>query len=212
MSGAGDPPSTSPFPIVGIGASAGGLQALGDFFAHTSPTSGMAFVIILHLSPEAESSAAALLQRHTTIPVTQVTEAVILEPNHIYVIPPAKQLEAHDGALHLVERELVQGMRVPIDAFFRSLAGAYGPWAGAVVLSGSGSDGVTGLKRIKEAAGVVCAGPAGSGIRRHVPEAPSPPAWSISCCRWPRGPRFWRRSGAARRRARSPSSPSRRRR
>ena len=153
---AGDFDPTAPFPVVGIGASAGGLQALGDFFAHAPSNSGMAFVVILHLSPELASNAAAVLQRHTALPVAQVTESVLIEPNRIYVIPPDKQLEIHDGRLELVERELVEGRRVPIDAFFRSLADAYGPQAGAVILSGAGSDGTLGLKGIKEGAGVVC--------------------------------------------------------
>jgi len=152
---ADQPEWTAPFPVVAIGASAGGLQALTEFVAHTPPTSGMAFVVILHLSPDVESSAAALLQRHTSIPVDQVTGSTRIEPNHIYIVPPNKELELHDGTLHLVERELVEGRRVPIDTFFRGLAAAYGPMAAAVILSGSGSDGALGLKAIKEGAGVV---------------------------------------------------------
>ena len=152
---ADEPEWTAPFPVVAIGASAGGLQALRDFVAHTSPTSGMAFVVILHLSPDVESNAASVLQRHTSIPVSQVTESTRIEPNHIYVVPPNKELEIHDGRLHLIERELVEGRRVPIDTFFRGLATAYGPMSAAVILSGSGSDGALGLKAIKEGAGVV---------------------------------------------------------
>lgn len=146
----------APFPVVGIGASAGGLQALGAFFAHTPPDTGMAFVVVLHLSPDHESNAADVLQRHTALPVTQVTATAPVQPNQIYVIPPNRQLEVRDDRLHLVERELVEGRRVPIDTFFRSLSAAYGPRAGAVILSGSGSDGALGLKGIKEGAGVVC--------------------------------------------------------
>jgi len=152
--GAGEP--TAPFPVVGLGASAGGLQALMAFLTHVPATGGMAFVVILHLSPEQESNAAAVLQRHTALPVTQVTESVMIVPNHVYVIPPNQQLEVHDGRLHLIDRQLVDGRRVPIDTFLRSLARAYGPQAGAVILSGSGSDGMLGLKAIKEGAGVVC--------------------------------------------------------
>ncbi len=152
---AGEPQFTAPFPVVGIGASAGGLQALAEFFTHASPTGGIAFVVILHLSPDVESSAAELLQRYTGMPVAQVTGSIRVEPNHVYIIPPNKQLEIHDGRLHLLERQLVEGRRVPVDAFFCSLATAYGPRAGVVILSGSGSDGSVGLKAIKEAAGVV---------------------------------------------------------
>src|SRR5512142_250093 len=90
------PPSFTPFPLVGIGASAGGLPALQSFFAHMPADSGMAFVVILHLSPTHESLAASLLQHTTTMPVIQVTEAVSVAPNHVYVIPPAQDLSMVD--------------------------------------------------------------------------------------------------------------------
>ncbi|HET9220884.1 MAG TPA: CheR family methyltransferase, partial [Roseiflexaceae bacterium] len=146
-------PSTA-FPIVGIGASAGGLQAVQQFFAHMPPDTGMAFVVILHLSPTHESHAASLLQPTTEMPVVQVTEAVLVAPNHVYVIPPAQDLSMVDGAIRLQEREEPRARHAPIDLFFRTLAETHGRFAAAVVLSGSGADGASGIERIKERGGV----------------------------------------------------------
>ena len=91
--------TTTSFPVIGLGASAGGLQPLKDFFTHMPANSGMAFVVIMHLSPKHESHAATLLQATTEMPVTQVTQAVKVEPNHVYVIPPTKNLEMSDGQI-----------------------------------------------------------------------------------------------------------------
>ncbi len=143
--------------IVGIGASAGGLKALQQFFQHVRADSDLAFVIILHLSPEHESNLAGLLQYHTAMPVTQVTEATRVERNHVYVIPPASHLSLADGSLRLSEPQRLHGQHVAIDLFFRTLAETHGPSAAAVVLSGTGSDGASGLKRVKELGGVTFA-------------------------------------------------------
>jgi two-component system CheB/CheR fusion protein len=143
--------------IVGVGASAGGLKALQEFFQHMRADSGLAFVIILHLSPEHESNLAGLLQYHTAMPVTQVTEATPVERNHVYVIPPASDLALTDGHLQLSEPQRRHGQHVAVDLFFRTLADTHGPNAVAVVLSGSGSDGASGLKRVKEMGGVTFA-------------------------------------------------------
>ncbi len=145
------------FPIVGVGASAGGLKALQQFFEHMPDDSGMAFVVILHLSPSYESNAASLLQHFTAMPVVQVTEAVPVAPNHIYVIPPTKHLTMTDGMVRLQEPGGPRERRAPIDLFFRTLADTHGRSAGGVVLSGSGADGANGLKRIKEHGGVALA-------------------------------------------------------
>src|SRR5262249_14826177 len=145
------------FPIVGVGASAGGLQALQQFFAHMPPDSGMAFVVILHLSRTHESNAAPLLQQVTAMPVIQVTEAVPVAPNRVYVIPPASDLSMVDGSINLQEREEPRERRAPIDLFFRTLADTHGASAAGVVLSGSGADGASGLQRIKEHGGVTLA-------------------------------------------------------
>jgi two-component system CheB/CheR fusion protein len=145
------------FPIIGVGASAGGLKALQQFFEHMPGDSGMAFVVILHLSPTYESNAASLLQHFTAMPVVQVTEAVPVAPNRIYVIPPTKHLTMADGMVRLQEPGGSRERRAPIDLFFRTLADTHGRSAGGVVLSGSGADGANGLKRIKEHGGVALA-------------------------------------------------------
>lgn len=142
------------FPLVGIGASAGGLQALQQFFAQMPADSGMAFVVILHLSPIHESSAAAVLQTATAMPVLQVTEAVNVLPDHVYVIPPAQDLSMADGTLRLEQRDGPGERRAPVDLFFRTLASSHGQYAAAIVLSGTGSDGASGIERIKEHGGV----------------------------------------------------------
>lgn len=145
------------FLVVGIGASAGGITALRQFFSHVTTDSGIAYVVILHLSSQHESSLAALLQVETKVPVTQVTESVRLEPDHVYVIPPGKYLGIEDGHIKLVEPERPRGAHTSIDLFFRSLANAYHKDAVGIVLSGTGADGTLGLKQIKEAGGFVMA-------------------------------------------------------
>ena len=150
--------TTKPFPVIGLGASAGGLQPLKDFFTHMPANSGMAFVVILHLSPKHESHAAALLQATTEMPVTQVMEEVKVEPNHVYVIPPTKNLEMSDGQIILkAPARLTGGKQVAIDRFFRTLGETHKENAVGIVLSGMGSDGSNGLKRIKEHNGITFA-------------------------------------------------------
>ncbi len=153
---AGDPmaPPPAAFLMVGIGASAGGIQALTQFFEQMSDNPGMAFVVIMHLSPEHDSNLAALLQRHTRMPVAQINESLEVHPNCVYVIPPAKHLAMTDGHIRLTEPEQFKGRRVPIDHFFRTLAETHGPGAVGIVLSGTGADGSSGLTRIKELGGV----------------------------------------------------------
>ena len=144
-------------PVVGIGASAGGLKALGQFFETTPTNSGLAFVVILHLSPDYESHLATVLQNITEMPVLQVSETTVVEANKVYVIPPNKHLSMVDGQIRLSDPERPRGKRVPVDLFFRTLAETRGPYGAAVVLSGSGTDGTVGLARMKEYAGVVVA-------------------------------------------------------
>src|SRR5688572_17193951 len=110
------------FLVVGIGASAGGIKALREFFAGMPSDSGMAFVVILHLSQEHKSSLSEIIQRETKMPVQQVTETVKVEPNNVYVIPPAKHLEMTDGIIKPKAPIREKGVRVPIDRFFRTLA------------------------------------------------------------------------------------------
>jgi two-component system, chemotaxis family, CheB/CheR fusion protein len=143
--------------VVGIGASAGGVAALGRFFDSMPDSSGMAFAVILHLSDHHESQLAEILQTHTQMPVRQVVGTLKVEPNCIYVIPPTHNIEVSDGVIRLSQPVHVMGKRVPVDIFFRSLADTYGRNAVAVVLSGTGSDGTLGLKRVKENGGIVLA-------------------------------------------------------
>lgn len=138
--------------VVGIGASAGGLKALEAFFNHLFETSDMAFVVVVHLSPEHESQMASLLQQHTAMPVAQVEGPVQVEAGHVYVIPPGKNLTMTDGHIELSERS--RHPHAPIDLFFRTLAETRGRQSVAIVLSGTGSDGAVGLGRIKERGGL----------------------------------------------------------
>lgn len=134
---------------MGIGASAGGIQALKELFLGLPADTGMAYAIVLHLSKDYDSNLDLILQNVTAMPVSQVTEAEKVEPNHVYVIPPGKQLELVDGIIRLRELEKLQGRHITIDHFFRSLAMAYGRRAVCIILSGSGSDGTMGLRHIK---------------------------------------------------------------
>lgn len=144
-------------PIVGLGGSAGGISALQAFFRQTPPDTGFAFVVVLHLSPEHESTLAELLQRTTAMPVTQVRDRLQVKPNQVYVIPPGKHLTMLDGHVGLSDLERERGRRVAVDLFFRTLADTHGPNAVAVVLSGADSDGAIGIKRIKERGGLTIA-------------------------------------------------------
>jgi two-component system CheB/CheR fusion protein len=147
-------PSHIDFPVIGIGASAGGLHALVRFFENMPATNGMAFVIVLHLSPKHPSSADNVLQRATAMPVTQVHGPTKIEKDSVYVIAPNQQLSMIDGYLSVGELERPRGTHTAIDIFFRTLAEVHRERSVAVVLSGTGSDGAVGLTRIKEEGGV----------------------------------------------------------
>jgi two-component system, chemotaxis family, CheB/CheR fusion protein len=140
--------------IVGIGASAGGLAALKTFFANVPEDSGLAFVVVIHLSPEHKSHLAELLQPHVQMPVEQVTETVPLEPNHVYVIPPGRNLSTIDTHLRLTPLEEKRRERMPIDHFFRTLARTHNGHAIGVILTGTGADGTLGVKEFKEKGGL----------------------------------------------------------
>jgi two-component system CheB/CheR fusion protein len=142
------------FPIVGVGASAGGLEALEQFLRPLPAQCGMAFVIVQHLDPTHKGMMAELLQRATTMKVTQVKDRQKVEPNHVYVIPPNKDMSILRGVLHLLEPAVPRGLRLPIDFFFRSLAEDQKERSIGVILSGMGSDGTLGMRAIKAQAGV----------------------------------------------------------
>ena len=145
----------SAFPIVGIGASAGGLEALELFLKHVPEGSGMAFVIVQHLDPTHKGIMVELLQRTTRMPVVQVRDRQTVAPDRVYVIPPNKDMSILHGVLHLLEPAAPRGLRLPIDFFLRSLADDCQARSIGVILSGMGSDGTLGLRAIKEKAGVV---------------------------------------------------------
>ncbi|MBN2505336.1 MAG: PAS domain-containing protein [Verrucomicrobia bacterium] len=148
-------PGRMPFPIVGIGASAGGLEALEQFLAHVPAGSGMAFVIVQHLDPTHKGIMPELLQRATVMKVIQVKDRTRVRPDCVYVIPPNKDMSILHGVLHLLEPAAPRGRRLPIDFFLRSLALDQQERSIGVILSGMGSDGTLGLRAIKEKAGVV---------------------------------------------------------
>ncbi len=147
-------PGGSGLTIVGIGASAGGLAALKALFSAMPDRVGVAFVVVVHLSPERESHLAELLQPTCAMPVLQVTGDTEIEPDHVYVIPPGANLNSVDTHLRLTKLEERQRDRAPIDHFFRTLSGTHDGESIGVILTGSGSDGALGLRRIKERGGV----------------------------------------------------------
>jgi len=142
-------------PIVGIGASAGGFEAIMDLLRALSPKTGMAFVVVQHLDPHHASRLPSLLAKVTEMPVTEVGGRIEPKPNSVYVQPPNKGVVCKDGTLALVRR--TERMNLAIDHFFESLAEAHGPRAIGVILSGSGSDGTAGLRAIKAAGGLTFA-------------------------------------------------------
>ena len=141
--------------VVGIGASAGGLEAVERMFDQMPEESGMAFVLVQHLSPDFKSLMNELLTRRTKIPIHQAVDGIQLRANNIYLMPPKKQMVVSEGTLLLTDKDPKQGLTFPIDHFFRSLANDYGPRSISVVLSGTGSDGSRGIGDVHEAGGLV---------------------------------------------------------
>ncbi|MBI2772486.1 MAG: PAS domain-containing protein [Burkholderiales bacterium] len=144
-------------PVVGLGGSAGSIEALQQFFSVMPADCGLAFVVVIHLSPDFESSLAELIQHRTSMRVLQVHETQKVEPGVVYVIPPRKMLRSMDGHIHVTDVDSTLGQRhrhVAVDIFFRTLADTHGAHAAAVVLSGMDGDGAIGIKRIKERGGL----------------------------------------------------------
>ncbi|MGA3282416.1 MAG: chemotaxis protein CheB [Smithella sp.] len=142
------------FPIAGIGASAGGLEALEQFLRHVPAKSGIAFIIVQHLDPTHKGIMQELLKRATSMEVFQVKDGMRVKPDCVYVIPPNKDMSILHGVLHLFEPTAPRGLRLPIDFFLRSLADDSQERSIGVILSGMGSDGTMGLRAIKEKMGV----------------------------------------------------------
>jgi two-component system CheB/CheR fusion protein len=145
------------FHIVGIGASAGGLEALEQFFKNMPLESHLAFIVVQHLDPLRHSSMPEIMSRLTKMTVHVAEDGLQVEPGSVYLIPPNKNLGIRNGALYLEEQAEPRGLRLPVDFFLRSLAKESGPRAIAVILSGTGSDGTLGLKAIKSELGTVFA-------------------------------------------------------
>jgi two-component system CheB/CheR fusion protein len=160
------------FLVVGLGASAGGIQALREFFEHAPADSGLAYVVILHLSPDHDSQLAQVIQAVTSIPVTQVTEQVEIAPNHIYVVPPNQHLVLEEGTIVPSLNLHVEERRAPVDIFFRTLADSHGPRAVSVVrhrgqwVDGPEADKGAGRRGVR-------AKPPRSGIQRNAPQRDS---------------------------------------
>ena len=143
------------FRVVGIGASAGGLESLEQFFKNLPPKPGMAFVVVQHLSPDFRSVMDELLARHCDLPIQHAEDNVEVEPNRVYLLPPKKEMVIRNRRLLLTDKERTHGLTLPIDHFFRSLAQDVGPNAVGIILSGSGSDGSRGIREIKRMGGCV---------------------------------------------------------
>ncbi len=146
-----------PVVIVGVGASAGGLEAFSELLSGLPDTPGLALLLVQHLAPQHESALPALLAARTELPVVQAVEGMRIEPNHAYIIPPNVVMGVADGALHLLPRPTDSSKYVPIDFLFRALADAAGERAIGVVLSGTGSDGAAGIREIKAVGGITIA-------------------------------------------------------
>jgi two-component system, chemotaxis family, CheB/CheR fusion protein len=147
-------PAQQAIPVIGLGASAGGIEALGRFFDAMVPDSGCAFVVVLHLDPNRESELARVLRAHTSMPVVQVEDAMRIEADHVYVIAPDTTLKVSAGHLHIARPTEPRGQRHPVDMLFSSLAIDQRQRAIAIVLSGTGSNGTEGLREIRAEGGM----------------------------------------------------------
>ncbi|MCF8080956.1 MAG: hypothetical protein K9K88_16885 [Desulfobacterales bacterium] len=143
------------FPIVGIGASAGGLETLNAFFSSMPSDSNMAFVVIQHLSSQHKSIMASLLEKHTRMSVRQIEDGMKIRFNHVYLNPPGKNVAIFNRSLHLLEPANNSTINMPIDFFFRSLSEDQGEKAIGIILSGTASDGTLGIKEVKGESGMV---------------------------------------------------------
>ena len=187
---AGAPPRL-PFPVVGIGASAGGLEAIGEFFKTLRPDAGMAYVMIQHLPPDRESMMVEILSKKTSMPVSEVQNGIAIQPNHVYVIRPGHTLIIENGRLLLGERLTSPGNNRPIDDFFRSLAAEQRERAIGIILSGMGSNGAAGAG---DQGGRRVVHRAGTGVRAVPLNAPASDRRGV--CRLHIAPRRYPRCSA----------------
>jgi two-component system CheB/CheR fusion protein len=160
--------------VVGVGASAGGLEAFTDLLRHLPRDTGMAFVLLQHLPAKQHSMLAQILAKATVLPVAEAREGVVPEADHVYILPPGEVMEIRQGTLRLAKREIIEGRYLPVDTFLTSLAADRGGQAIGVILSGTASDGVQGMKAIKEAGGLTFA------QNEHTAKYPGMPQSSIA--------------------------------
>lgn len=166
--------TSTTFPVVCVGASAGGLAAFGKFLGRLANDTGMAFVLIQHLAPQHESQLVQLLAKDTTLPVVEARDGMVIAPDHVYIIPPNADLALANGSLRLTPRSEAHGLHLSIDTFMRSLARECANHAIGVVLSGTGTDGTLGLAEIKAVGGITFAQDTASA------ESPEMPASAIA--------------------------------
>lgn len=159
------------FPVVGIGASAGGLAAFEAFFSTMPDNPGIAFVLIQHLDPNHKSIPSAMIRRFTNMPVYEVEDKIAVKPNCVYVIPPNNDMVYRESALHLLESAEPHSRRMPIDSFFCSLAKEKREQAIGVVLSGTGSDGTLGIREIKAEGGMAMSQTPESSEYNNMPQS-----------------------------------------
>jgi two-component system, chemotaxis family, CheB/CheR fusion protein len=157
--------------VVGIGASAGGLEALIELLEHLPERTGMAFVLVQHLDPRHESLLSEVLSRKTRLPVTQAVEGREVEPDRMYVIPPNKNMTLEKGTLRLTTRTLYRGQHMPVDIFLRSLAADRKSRAVGIILSGGNTDGALGVEAIKAEGGITMAQEPNSARHPDMPSA-----------------------------------------
>jgi two-component system, chemotaxis family, CheB/CheR fusion protein len=158
-------------PIVGIGASAGGLESFSELLARVPAGTGMAYVFVLHLDPGRASLSVEILSKRTGFPVEQALEGVKILPDHLYVIAPNTTLTLGDGVLHSRSRDPAERPHRPVDAFFHALAQERGPNAIAIILSGSGTDGAKGIQAVKQAGGITFAQDKSSALFNGMPNS-----------------------------------------
>jgi two-component system CheB/CheR fusion protein len=161
----------SPFPIVGVGASAGGLEAFRQLLQALPDDTGMAYVLVQHLSPEHVSVLAELLAKSSLMRVCEIVDGMAVEANRVYIIPPDRDVALSDGKLTLVPRTTTRGLHMPVDHFLRSLAEAQRGKAIGVILSGTGSDGTLGLKAVKGEGGIAFAQEPSSAAHDGMPRS-----------------------------------------
>ncbi len=179
-------------PVVGVGASAGGLDAFTELLKHLPEKTGFAFAFVQHLDPTRPSRLSEILSRSTKMPVVEASDGVHMEPDRIYVIPPNASMSIADGTLQLAPRDEGAGRHLPVDHFFQSLASHRGNKAIGVVLSGNASDGTLGLKAIKAAGGISFAQAETSAKFPGMPRSAIGAESWISSCRRRKSPGSWR--------------------